>query len=111
MMLGAAQIGNDSPFWKRIRVDRSVDQAADTEPRSSRGRCCRRPGAENLKFNLTTWNFLDHTDHAASIQAYAREAGIEIGLEVMDVGEVLRRRAGRCGLRHHDAVAEPHLRR
>ena len=66
-------------------------------------------GAENLKFNLTTWNFLDHTDHAASIQAYARQAGIEVGLEVMDVGEVLRLGARRGGLRHHDAVAEPAL--
>jgi peptide/nickel transport system substrate-binding protein len=43
-------------------------------------------GAENLKVNLTTWNFLDHPDHAASIQAYAREAGIEVGIEVMDSG-------------------------
>ena len=44
-------------------------------------------GAENLKFNLTTWNFLDHTDHAASIQAYARQAGIDVGIEVMDVSK------------------------
>ena len=43
-------------------------------------------GAENLKFTLTTWNFLDHPDHAASIQAYAREAGITVGIEVMDGG-------------------------
>ena len=47
----------------------------------------RAAGAENLKFTLTTWNFLDHTDHAASIQAYARQAGIEVGLEVMDVSK------------------------
>ena len=42
--------------------------------------------AEDLKFTLTTWNFLDHPDHAASIQAYARQAGIDMSIEVMDGG-------------------------
>jgi len=52
-------------------------------PSPSTGR--RAANAENLKFNLTTWNFLDHADHAASLQAYAREIGVDIGIEVMDV--------------------------
>ena len=31
IMLGAGQIGNDSPFWKGFAVDRPVDQAAHAE--------------------------------------------------------------------------------
>ena len=75
------------PVLEGIRLDRPVDQATRRRTSRWRGRCCKAAGAENLKVNLTTWNFLDHTDHAASIQAYAREAGIEVGIEVMDVGK------------------------
>ena len=74
------------PVLEGLRVDRQVDQAAHPEPHArevAAGGC----GATNLKFNLTTWQFLDHTDHAASIQAYAKQAGIDIGIEVMDVGK------------------------
>ena len=85
VMLGAAQIGNDNPFWKGFAsTDPSTKQRTQNLPLARA--LLAAAGAENLKFNLTTWNFLDHTDHAASIQAYAREAGIDIGLEVMDVG-------------------------
>ena len=86
IMLGAAQIGNDSPFWKGFAsTDRSTKQR--TQNLALAKALLAAAGAENLKVNLTTWNFLDHTDHAASIQAYAREAGIDVGLEVMDVGK------------------------
>jgi peptide/nickel transport system substrate-binding protein len=86
IMLGAAQVGNDSPFWRGFAsTDRSTKQR--TQNLALARSLLSAAGAENLKVNLTTWNFLDHTDHAASIQAYAREAGIEIGIEVMDVGK------------------------
>ncbi|MGH3064969.1 MAG: ABC transporter substrate-binding protein [Gaiellaceae bacterium] len=86
IMLGAAQIGNDNPFWRGFASsDRSTKQR--TQNLELARELLRAAGAENLKFNLTTWNFLDHTDHAASIQAYARQAGIEVGIEVMDVGK------------------------
>ena len=82
----AAEIGNDSPFWRGfLSTDRTVAQSGRISPR--RDRCCRQPGRRDLKFNLTTWHFLDHTDHAASVQAYARQAGIDVGLEVMDVSK------------------------
>ena len=87
VMLGAGQVGNDNPFWKGFAsTDPSIKQRTQNlklaKALAQGGR-----SAENLKFNITTWNFLDHTDHAASIQAYAREAGIEVGIEVMDVGK------------------------
>jgi peptide/nickel transport system substrate-binding protein len=86
IMLGAAQIGNDSPFWRGFAAtDRSTKQRVQNLALARQ--LLQAAGAENLKVNLTTWNFLDHTDHAASIQAYAREAGIEVGLEVMDVSK------------------------
>jgi peptide/nickel transport system substrate-binding protein len=86
IMLGAAQVGNDNPFWRGFAsTDRSTKQR--TQNLELARALLRAAGAENLKFNLTTWNFLDHTDHAASIQAYARQAGIEVGIEVMDVSK------------------------
>ncbi len=86
VMLGAAQVGNDNPFWRGFESsDRSTKQR--TQNLELARALLKAAGAENLKFNVTTWNFLDHTDHAASIQAYARQAGIEMGIEVMDVGK------------------------
>jgi peptide/nickel transport system substrate-binding protein len=85
IMLGAAQIGNDSPFWKGFAsTDRTTKQRVQNLALAKA--LLKAAGAENLKVNLTTWNFLDHPDHAASIQAYAREAGIDVGIEMMDVG-------------------------
>jgi peptide/nickel transport system substrate-binding protein len=86
VMLGEAQIGNDNPFWQGFASsDRTTRQRAQNlqQARSLLAAA----GQENLEFTLTTWNFLDHADHAASIQAYARQAGIEMGIEVMDVSK------------------------
>jgi peptide/nickel transport system substrate-binding protein len=86
VMLGAGEVGNDNPFWRGFAsTDRSIKQR--TQNLEQARALLRAAGAEDLKFTLTTWNFLDHTDHAASIQAYARQAGIEVGLEVMDVSK------------------------
>jgi len=86
IMLGSAQVGNDNPFWRGFAsTDKSTKQR--TQNLQLARALLQAAGAENLKFNLTTWNFLDHTDHAASIQAYARQAGIEVGIEVMDVSK------------------------
>ncbi len=86
IMLGAGQIGNDNPFWKGFAsTDPSIKQR--TQNIQLAKALLAAAGASNLKFTLTTWNFLDHPDHAASIQAYARDAGITINLEVMDGGK------------------------
>jgi peptide/nickel transport system substrate-binding protein len=86
VMLGAAEVGNDSPFWRGfLSTDRTVAQRRQNLAQARS--LLQAAGAQNLKFNLTTWQFLDHTDHAAAVQAYARQAGIDIGLEVMDVSK------------------------
>jgi peptide/nickel transport system substrate-binding protein len=85
VMLGNGLIGDDNPFWKKFAsTDPSIKQRRQNLQLAKA--LLTAAGAENLKFTLTTWNFLDHPDHAASIQAYAREAGITVGIEVMDGG-------------------------
>ena len=85
VMLGNGLIGDDNPFWKKFAsTDPSIKQRRQNLQLAKA--LLAAAGAENLKFTLTTWNFLDHPDHAASIQAYAREAGITVGIEVMDGG-------------------------
>jgi peptide/nickel transport system substrate-binding protein len=86
IMLGAAEVGNDNPFWRGFAsTDPSIKQR--TQNIALAKALLQAAGAQNLKFTLTTWQFLDHTDHAASLQAYAREAGIDMGIEVMDASK------------------------
>jgi peptide/nickel transport system substrate-binding protein len=86
LMLGEAVVGNDSPFWPGfLSSDRTTRQR--TQNLEQARSLLRAAGQENLKFTLTTWSFLEHTDHAAQIQAYARQAGIDMGIEVMDVSK------------------------
>jgi len=85
LMLGAGQIGNDNPFWSGFAsTDPSIQQRKQNLNLAKA--LLKAANAEDLKFTLTTWNFLDHPDHAASIQAYARDAGITVNIEVMDGG-------------------------
>jgi len=85
VMLGNGLIGDDNPFWKKFpSTDPSIKQR--TQNLQLAKNLLAAAGAENLKFTLTTWNFLDHPDHAASIQAYARQAGVTVNIEVMDGG-------------------------
>jgi peptide/nickel transport system substrate-binding protein len=86
ILLGEGQVGNDNPFWRGFRsTDRSTKQR--TQNLQLARALLRAANAENLRFNLTTWNFADHPDHAASIQAFARQIGVDIGIEVMDVSK------------------------
>src|SRR4029453_9283149 len=85
IMLGAAQLGNDSPFWKGfVSTDRSTKQRVQNLTLAKA--LLKAAGAENLKVNLTTWNFLAHADPPAAIQACGGEAGIDVGMEMMDAG-------------------------
>jgi len=85
VMLGNGLIGDDNPFWKKFpSTDPSIKQRSQNLQLAKA--LLAAAGADNLKFTLTTWNFLDHPDHAASIQAYAREAGVTVNIEVMDGG-------------------------
>ena len=85
VMLGAGSGRERQPVLEEIRLDRPTIKQRTQNLQLAKA-LLSAAGAENLKFTLTTWNFLDHPDHAASIQAYAREAGIDVGLEVMDGG-------------------------
>jgi len=86
ILLGDGQVGNDNPFWKGFAsTDPSIKQRTQNVQLAKA--LLAAAGAQNLKFNITTWNFADHPDHAASIQAYAKEAGIDVGIEIMDVGK------------------------
>jgi len=86
ILLGDGQIGNDNPFWKGFAsTDPSIKQRTQNVQLAQA--LLAAAGAQNLKFNITTWNFADHPDHAASVQAYAKAAGIDIGIEMMDVGK------------------------
>ncbi len=86
VMLGVGLVGNDNPFWSGFAsTDKSIKQR--TQNIQLAKALLAAAGATNLKFSLTTWNFADHADHAASLQAYAREAGIDLGIEIMDVGK------------------------
>ncbi len=83
LMLGQGQIGNDEPFWKGFNSTSPTIKQRTQNVQLAKSLLAA-AGASDLKFTLTTWNFLDHPDHAASIQAYARDAGVTINLEVMD---------------------------
>ena len=108
IMLGDGQVGNDNPFWKGFAsTDPSIKQR--TQNLQLAKSLLAAAGATNLKFNLTTWNFLDHPDHAASIQAYAKRGRHRHRHRGHGRRQVLRLRAGRGGLRDDDAVAEPHV--
>lgn len=86
ILLGAGTLGNDSPFWSKYpSTDPSIKQRRQNLELARA--LLRAAGQENLKFTLTTWNGLDHPDHAQAIQAFARQAGIDISLEVQSVGE------------------------
>jgi len=86
VLLGVGQVGNDNPFWRGfVSSDRSTKQRRQNLALARA--LLQAADAENLSFSITTWNFADHPDHAASIQAYARQAGINIGIEMMDVSK------------------------
>ena len=108
VMLGAGQVGNDNPFWKGFAsTDKSIE-AAHPEPHArevAAGGCrCDEPQVQ---------------PHHVAVPRPHGPRGVDPGLR--EAGgdrhrhrghgrrQVLRLRAGRGGLRHHDSVAEPHV--
>lgn len=86
ILLGAGTLGNDSPFWSKFpSTDPSIKQRKQNLELARA--LLKAAGQENPKFTLTTWNGLDHADHAQAIQAAGRRAGIDISLEVQSSGE------------------------
>jgi peptide/nickel transport system substrate-binding protein len=86
ILLGAGTLGNDSPFWSRFpSTDPSIEQRRQNVALARR--LLEAAGVRNPRFTLSTHDFLDHPAHAASIQAFARQAGIDVSLEVMSTTE------------------------
>jgi len=84
--LGTGTLGNDSPFWPKFpSTDPSIKQRKQNLELARA--LLRAAGQEDLRFTLTTWNGEDHPDHAQALQAMARQAGINIELEVQSSAE------------------------
>ena len=85
LLRGAATIGNDTPFWKRYpssaevrQRNRNINQARQLLSAA---------GKEDLSFTITTHRLQELPDYAAAIQRYARDAGIDVKIELMSDAE------------------------
>jgi peptide/nickel transport system substrate-binding protein len=82
VLLGTGNLGNDSPFFKGFpSTDPSIKQRKQNIALAKA--LLQAAGQENLKFTITTHNQFDVPDYAAAVQAAGRQAGIDIGLDVM----------------------------
>lgn len=83
---GRAIVGNDSPFTPLYpSTSRDVRQRARNVQQARQ--LLDAAGAEDLSFKLTTWQNLEIPDYAQIIQSSARQAGIDIELEIMSGGD------------------------
>ena len=83
---GRAIVGNDSPFTPLFpSTSRAVAQRRRNIGQARQ--LLAAAGARNLSFTLTTWRNLEIPDYAQIIQSSARQAGIDIRLEILSGGE------------------------
>lgn len=81
LLLGAGTLGNDSPFWTKYpSTDPSTKQR--TQNLTLAKALLKAAGQESPKFTITTHKFLELADYGAAVQAFGREAGMDISLEV-----------------------------
>jgi peptide/nickel transport system substrate-binding protein len=86
LLMGAGTLGNDSPFWSRYpSTDPSITQRQQDVARARR--LLEAAGRENLKFTITTHRTLELPEYAEVVQAAGRDAGMDIGIEVLSDGE------------------------
>jgi len=86
LLLGKGTLGNDSPFWKQFpSTDQTTKQRTQNIVLAKS--LLKAAGQENLKFKITTHKLLELPDYAAAIQASAKDAGIDISIEVQGDGE------------------------
>ena len=110
ILLGDGQVGNDNPFWKGFAsTDPSIKQRTQNVQLAKA--LLAAAGAQNLKFNITTWNFARPSgpcgvDPGVRAGCWHRHRHRDDGRR-----QVLRLRARRGGLRDDDAVAEPDVHR
>lgn len=83
---GRAIVGNDSPFTPLYpSTSRDVRQRARNIAQARQ--LLDAAGAEDLSFTVTTWQNLEIPDYAQIIQSSARQAGIDVKLEIMSGGD------------------------
>jgi peptide/nickel transport system substrate-binding protein len=83
---GRAIVGNDSPFTPLFQsTSPGVPQRARNIAQARQ--LLSAAGASNLSFTLTTWQNLEIPDYAQIIQSSARQAGIDINLEILSGSE------------------------
>ncbi len=82
VLQGAGALGNDTPFFPGFpSTDPSIHQRKQNIELAKA--LLKAAGKEDLKFTITTHNQFDVPDYAAAVQAAGRQAGIDIGLNVM----------------------------
>jgi peptide/nickel transport system substrate-binding protein len=83
---GRAIVGNDSPFTPLYpSTARNVAQRRRNLQQARQ--LLQAAGASDLSFTLTTWQNLEIPDYAQIIQSSARQAGIDVKLEVLSGSE------------------------
>jgi peptide/nickel transport system substrate-binding protein len=81
LLLGAATVGNDTPFWKGYpSSDPSVQQRKQNIQLAQA--LLKAAGQQNLKFTITTHQLQEIPDYAAAIQRYGKEAGMDISINL-----------------------------
>ena len=83
---GRAIIGNDSPFTPLYpSTSRGVAQRRKSLQQARQ--LLAAAGQSSLSFTLTTWQNLEIPDYAQIVQSSARQAGIDVKLEILSGGE------------------------
>jgi len=85
LLRGAATLGNDTPFWKRYPSSAPVPQR--TRNIATAKQLLAAAGQKDLSFTITTHRLQEIPDYAAAAQRYAREAGIDIKIELQSDAE------------------------
>jgi len=85
LLRGAATIGNDTPFWKRYPSSAPVPQR--TRNIATAKQLLAAAGQKDLSFTITTHRLQEIPDYAAAIQRYARDAGINVKIELQSDAE------------------------
>jgi peptide/nickel transport system substrate-binding protein len=83
---GRAIVGNDSPFTPLFpSTSRDVRQRARNIQQARQ--LLQAAGQEDLSFTVTTWRNLEIPDYAQVIQSSARQAGIDVEIEILSGDE------------------------
>ncbi len=85
LLKGAALVGNDTPFWQRYPSAASTPQRRRDVAEARQ--LLAAAGQRDLSFTITTHRLQEIPDYAAAIQRYARDAGIDVKIELQSDAE------------------------